>query len=136
MNSDAPFTRPAIQGPRLITDRDSGIGDGRGRCYAIPFDTVWTAASELLDRGVAGFSLLHGDDIQGIFEAAGGRLFGGQPDGVRIRVSLDENVQTRVDLAFDADSGLLLAPIRHRWRLWRFLRALDHKLKHHPALRR
>jgi hypothetical protein len=71
----------------------------RGRTYAIPFDRVWNAALALCGGGIPHWSLLSADDTHGIIRAqAVTRLFR-RPHDVRITIGLDENGQTRVDVA-------------------------------------
>jgi hypothetical protein len=127
-SASGPASGPSRARVRLSTSRDVGEGILKGRSYGIPFDRVWNTALALVREGVAGSRLLHADDIRGILEAEGGAWLGGAPDEVWIRISLDENVQTRVDVDLIATSGLWIAPIRHRWRLARLLAQLDARL--------
>ena len=87
------FTDPQSPDPRL-----------RGRTYAIPFETVWQGLIGLGGGGMSGWDIESADDQQGLINAAvsGGVL---RPEiVVRIRVGLDENAQTRVDLAANTRS--------------------------------
>lgn len=71
----------------------------RGRTYAIPFDRVWTVALAMCGGGLPRWSLVSADDREGVIVArALTRLFRRASD-VRVKIGLDENGQTRVDLA-------------------------------------
>jgi hypothetical protein len=71
----------------------------RGRTYAIPFDRVWNAALRLCGGGLKHWSLVSADDMAGVIRArALTRLFR-RPHDVRVTIGLDENGQTRVDVA-------------------------------------
>jgi hypothetical protein len=94
----------------------------RRRVYAVPFDYIWQAALALAGGGLAGWSVDGADDQEGVIEAfARGRISG--EHGVVIRVALDDNAQTTVDVAVMARASADLG--RARWRLRRFLRSLD-----------
>src|SRR6185503_7158193 len=99
----------------------------RGRTYAIPFDRVWNAALALCGGGLRGWSVMSADDREGIIRAqALTRLFR-RPHDVRITIGLDENGQTRVDVA-----SILMRSKRdlgaNARRIERFITALDAKL--------
>ena len=71
----------------------------RGRTYAIPFERVWNAALAVCGGGLPRWSLLSADDQAGVIRArAHTRLFR-RPQDVRVTIGLDENGQTRVDVA-------------------------------------
>ena len=96
----------------------------RGRTYAIPFEDVWNAAQFLASVHLRGWSVLTSDDDAGVIHAVATSFFRKKLDDVVIRVSLDENAQTRVDARAAAREG------RGDWgrnarRLNRFFRALD-----------
>lgn len=104
----------------------------RGRTYAIPFEDVWSAAQALATVGLRGWRLVSSDDEQGVINAEATTWPRKKIDDVVIRVSLDENAQTRVDARSAAREG------RGDWgrnarRLNRFFRALDHAV---PEARR
>jgi hypothetical protein len=99
----------------------------RGRTYAIPFDRVWNAALALCGGGLSHWSLLSADDTHGIIRAqAVTRLFR-RPHDVRITIGLDDNGQTRVDVA-----SILIDRKRdlgaNARRIHRFIEGLDAKL--------
>lgn len=79
-------TRPTAEDPRL-----------RGRTYAIPFDRVWNAALDIA-RGHSRWEIVDADDLAGVLRCESRTLFLRRMEDVFIRVSLDENAQTRVDL--------------------------------------
>ena len=96
----------------------------RGRTYAIPFEDVWNAANALATVGLRGWRVASADDESGVINAEATTLFGNKVDDILIRVSLDENAQTRVDARAAARQG------RGDWgrnarRLKRFFGALD-----------
>jgi hypothetical protein len=71
---------------------------------------------------------LESHDVEGVIRAEASGWFGGEPDLVVIRISLDEDVQTRVDVDLRAGSRFPGVRLRLRWRLSRILRALDQSL--------
>lgn len=116
----AAETAPAAPDPGL-----------RGRTYAIPFDAVWNAAVELASGGLGGMALIRADDRAGTLVAEATTRILSRVDDVRIRVRLDDNAQTRVDMRSSsrrpkADLG------RNRRRIAAFFRALDGALAATP----
>lgn len=77
----------------------------RGRTYAISFDRVWTAALRLADGGLRGWYVVHADDQWGNVRAVSRSLVLKRPLDVTVRVRLDENAQTRVDVQTRASEG-------------------------------
>ena len=113
-------TDPASQDPRLV-----------GRTYAIPFDTVWSAATRLAGGELRRWNILSADDLSGVIAAGTRARFFGPGDRVRIEIGLDENAQTRVDLSATSrserpDFG------RNRRAIGRFLAKLDEELGAKP----
>lgn len=111
-------TSPAADDPRLL-----------GRTYGVPYEKVWQAALALAGGGLRGCRLRSADDLAGIINARASSGVLGTAD-IRIRVSLDENAQTRVDARSitrerRADLG---SNVR---RLDRFFRELDRNLAQH-----
>jgi hypothetical protein len=99
---------------------DAGL---RGRTYAVPFEHVWQAALRLAGARLRGWSVRSADDHDGVIEVVTRGLAGALHD-VTIRITLDEDAQTRVDASAVAheprtDFG------RARRRLLRFFKALD-----------
>ena len=96
----------------------------RGRTYAIPFEDVWSAATALATVGLRGWRVASSNDEEGVINAEATTLLRKKVDDVVIRISLDENGQTRVDARAAARAG------RGDWgrnarRLNGFFRALD-----------
>jgi len=96
----------------------------RGRTYAIPFEDVWNGATALANGGLRGWRVVSSDDQTGVIQAEATSFFRKKIDDIVIRISLDENAQTRVDARAAArlergDWG------RNARRLNRFFRALD-----------
>jgi hypothetical protein len=105
-------TAPNAKDPRL-----------RGRTYAVPFDEVWQAALKLTAGGLFRWTRHEADDTDGVILASSKSLAGAFHD-IMIRVTLDENGQTRVDASAQARSPLSDFG-RSKRRLRRFFRALD-----------
>jgi hypothetical protein len=78
--------------PRAVDERL------RGRTYAIPFDRVWKVALRLAGGGLRAWSLQHADDQVGLLQAQAPTWTRRHVDVIEVRVRLDENAQTRVDL--------------------------------------
>ena len=96
----------------------------RGRVYAIPFEQVWQAARTLASGGLRGWKLVDADDYEGIINAEARTLVLRYVDDVRIRIYLDENAQTCVDVESRSRKGSADFGANAR-RAARFLRALD-----------
>lgn len=109
-------THPEAEDPRL-----------RGRTYAIPFDEVWNGALALAGGGLPRWRIVHADDRKGVIVAEARTLLFRFVDDVRIRVTLDRNGQTRVDLRSASRKGKGDLGVNAR-RIGRFLRALDRRL--------
>jgi len=99
----------------------------RGRTYAIPFDTVWTAALHLADGGLARWTVIRADDGPGIIQAEVRPRFWGENGDALIRVGLDPDAQTRVDVV-SSSRGSRSDLGTSRRRAIRFFRALDRAL--------
>jgi len=114
-------THPRAPDPRL-----------RGRTYAITFDRVWNAALGLAGGGLPRWRVLKSDDEKGAIHAEALTTVLRRPCDVRIRIGLDSNGQTRVDVRAALAAG------KHDWgsnarRIQRFMEALDAKLAATPA---
>lgn len=92
-------------GPSLSTDANARDPRIRGRTYAIPFERVWRAAVALADGGMQGWRLLAADASSGVIEAEATSRVLRRRSSVHIRVALDANAQTRVDLKLRALTG-------------------------------
>jgi hypothetical protein len=116
---------------RAATDPNSDDDRLLGRTYTIPFESVWQATAGLASGGLKGWSLWVADDQKGLIEASIGSFLFLSPADIRIRVGLDENAQTRVDLTVRSrtergDLG------RSRRSIGRFIRRLDEVLEARP----
>lgn len=116
LTRNGALTHPDHVDPRL-----------RGRTYAIPFDRVWTAALELADGGLRRWTVIEADDIDGIIRAEARTLVFRFVDDVTIRISLDADAQTRVDLRSESRKGKADLGTNAR-RIGRFCRKLDRAL--------
>ena len=115
-----------------MTNPDHPDGELRGRTYAIPFDTVWNAAVGLVSGGLSRWTLLDSDDQAGRIEAVVNGLVLKMPATIRIRITLDANAQTRVDVdSTPESSGTDLGAARRRIR--RFIASLDRALDANSA---
>ncbi len=104
----------------------------RGRTYAISFERVWSAALALVTGELRRWSLMAADDETGLIEAVAMSWPRGREDKVEIRVSLDANAQTRVDVSArprdgKADLG------RNARRIGSFVAKLDERLEASPT---
>lgn len=114
-------TDPASEDARLL-----------GRTYAIPFETVWQASTSLANRRIRGWTLMNANDKTGRIDALTRTLFRKTETEVVVTIGLDENAQTRVDLAAKTrtergDFGL------SRRLIGRFLERLDRELDAGPG---
>lgn len=76
----------------------------RGRRYAIPFDAVWKATVGGIRTG-SRWTLIEADDQKGVIRAEARTLILRRVHDVSIRVWLDADAQTRVDLMWRSRSG-------------------------------
>jgi uncharacterized protein (DUF1499 family) len=115
---------------RAETDPTSGDPRLRGRTYAIPFDRVWTLALKIASSE-RGWTVIHADDLAGVLRCESASLFLKRMNDVFVRISLDENAQTRVDVISRSRSekGDLGASVR---RIGRFVKKLDRRLEATP----
>lgn len=114
-------THPRHDDPRL-----------RGRTYAIPFARVWATAVELASGGLLGWTLTEADEDRGVLQAESRTLVFRFVDDVRIRMSLDEFGQTRVDMTSASRVGKGDLGTNAR-RVRKFFRVLDRKLGAGPG---
>lgn len=130
--------RPGEERPRWFGNRAATAPDHtdprlRGRRYAIPFSEVWAAALELADGGLRGWTVEHADEIEGVVRATAVSLVFRFVDAVEIRIGLDEDAQTRVDVRSASLQGKWDLGANGR-RIRRFLRKLDRTLAAPPEL--
>jgi len=115
LTANVAETAPEAEDPRL-----------RGRTYAIPFDAVWRAATDLAGS-LRGWTVTGSDDCEGIIQAEARTLVMRFVDDVTIRIRLDENAQTRVDMRSASRKGVGDFGTNAR-RIGRFMRLLDRRL--------
>ncbi len=123
--------RQALSTNRVDTSPDAEDLRLRGRTYAIPFERVWATALALATEG-RGWTVIRADDQDGLIQAEVRRRLVRVVDDVTIRVALDPDAQTRVDItsASRKDRGDLGTNAR---RVARFLRLLDRRLEASPG---
>jgi uncharacterized protein (DUF1499 family) len=109
------WTDPASPDPRL-----------RGRAYPVPFARVWGAALEQA-RSAPGWTVLAEDARRGEITAEARTRVLRFVDDVWVRVSLDAQGLTRVDLGSQSRVGGADLGVNAR-RIARFLHALDRRL--------
>ena len=117
---------------RAETSLDHPDSRLRGRTLAIPFDRVWKEAL-LLAAKKHGWTVLDADDLDGVIRAEARTLVFRFTDDVEIRIGLDENGQTRVDMTSASRVGKGDLGTNAR-RIGKFLRELDRRLgvRHAP----
>jgi hypothetical protein len=132
--------RPGTGGkdqPRLgnwaVTDPEHRDPHLRGRRYAIPFARVWSAALTLAGGGLRRWSVESSDEIEGVIRARTVTLVFRFVDDVEIRVGLDRDAQTRVDLSSRSRKGKWDLGKNGR-RIRKFLKRLDRELAAPPEL--
>jgi len=101
--------------------------DRPDRTYAVPFDGIWRIAVSLAEGGLAGWRLTRADDGSGVIEARREQALLRREVVVRIRIGLDENAQTRVDLDAHGVEGRE-EPRACRRAIAQFLERLDAKV--------
>ncbi|TVP73508.1 MAG: hypothetical protein EA352_11945 [Gemmatimonadales bacterium] len=102
----------------------------RGRRYALPFDRVWEALSKLASR--PGLETLYSDDQSGRMVLAH-RSLAGLRARVVVDAGLDEEGQTRVDVAWNDEGAAGVVPRPARRSGQRLQRRLDRKLGAPPG---
>lgn len=121
LTENSVATDPFAEDPRL-----------RGRTYAISFDRVWNGALALAGGGLKRWRVVEADDEEGVILAESKTMVLRFVDDVRIDVTLDENGQTRVDMASASRKGRGDLGKNAR-RVGRFLRELDRALEAKPS---
>lgn len=124
-----------LRGNAAATFRDADDPRLRGRTYAIPFEDVWVAACSLADGGLRGWELVDANDEEGRIRAESETALIRRRLYIHVRIGLDENGQTRVDLrCAAADVRFDLGASARR--IHRFVRALDEAVAEADAERR
>jgi len=104
----------------------------RGRTYAIPFARVWAAIVEIASNKLKGWTVTEADEDLGILRAECKVTFSKKLDDVEIRLSLDENALTRVDMSSASrEEGGSLG--RNNRRIRKFFPLLDKKIEAGPG---
>ncbi|MFO8175531.1 MAG: DUF1499 domain-containing protein [Longimicrobiales bacterium] len=104
--------------------QDPGL---RGRTYAIPFSRVWKEAEAMASGDLRGWEILEADEDRGLIRAEATTSVFRFVDDVEIRLSLDENGQTRVDMTSGSRVGKGDLGKNAR-RVRSFFRALDRRI--------
>lgn len=121
--------RRAMKGNREETRPDHADPRLRGRTYAIPYDRVWREALRLAVTRRT-WEIRRADDREGVIEAAARTPVFRFTDDVEIRIGLDENAQTRVDVRSASRRGSSDLGTNAR-RIARFFKHLDKRLEPH-----
>lgn len=122
----------ALTSNRAETAPDHVDARLRGRTYAISFERVWKSALKVAGTRIRGWRVTDWDDEDGRIAAEATTLVLRFVDDVEIRVGLDGNAQTRVDVASSSRKGSADFGTNAR-RIHRFLRKLDRELEAVPA---
>jgi uncharacterized protein (DUF1499 family) len=115
LTQNRAFTDPEADDPRL-----------RGRSYGVPFAQVWNAALQIAQQ-TRGWTVVSSDPRAGEIVAEATTRLWKFTDDVWVRMSLDEDGQTRVDMASSSRKGSGDLGTNAR-RIARFLRSLDARL--------
>lgn len=116
----------ALTTNRAFTDAEADDPRLRERAYSIPFAQVWTAALEIAGQ-TRGWTVVSSDPVGGEIVAEATTRLWGFTDDVWIRLSLDDEGQTRVEMASASRKGGADLGTNAR-RIARFLRSLDARL--------
>lgn len=115
---------------RIETDAHAEDVRLQGRTYAIPFDAVWTATLDLIQRSRR-WKVVSADDQQGRIHVEALSLVFRHTDDLYFHIGLDEDAQTRVDLRGHTRGDKRDLGRKARV-VGRFLRRLDAALKATP----
>ena len=83
---------------RAQTDPHSPDHRLRGRTYAIPFERVWSQALAVIQSELPRWKLLTHDDQKGVILAEARTAVLRRDVDIHIKIGLDDNGQTRVDV--------------------------------------
>lgn len=119
--------RRALTENTAATSPDAEDARLRGRTYAVPFEDVWSTALAFADGGLRGWSLQSADDETGEIVAEARTLVFRFTDDVRIRIGLDADAQTRLDMTSASRVGNADLGTNAR-RIASFCRKMDHAL--------
>lgn len=98
----------------------------KGRTYHIPFARVWDTAVELANH-MPRWHVTKTDEDRGLIQAEAQTRIFKFTDDVTIRIRLDDNALTRVDMLSASRRGMGDLGSNAR-RIARFLERLDHRL--------
>jgi hypothetical protein len=115
----------ALTTNRAWTDPESDDPRLRGRTYGVPFAVVWSAA--LAEAAALGWSVLEAQPVAGEIHAEARTRLWKFVDDVWVRLSLDADGQTRLDLVSASRVGRGDLGTNAR-RIARFLRGVDRRL--------
>ena len=116
----------ALTRNRAWTDPETPDRRLRGRAYAVPVAEVWRAALETA-RAHPRWTVTTTDTRNGVIEAEARTALWRFVDDVQVRVWLDDDGSTRVDLTSQSRVGSADLGTNAR-RIARFLHALDRRL--------
>jgi hypothetical protein len=116
----------ALTTNRAWTDPESDDPRLRGRTYGVPFAMVWRAA--LAEAEALRWTVLETDPVGGEIHAEARTRLWKFTDDVWVRLSLDEDGQTRVDVVSASRVGRGDLGTNAR-RIARFLRGVDRRLE-------
>lgn len=115
LTQNSAETGPTADDPRL-----------GGRTYHIPFAVVWDTILEMI-RARRRWRLVYADEASGVIKAEARTRILRFIDEVRVRVSLDDNALTRVDMRSRSRKGRGDLGVNAR-RIARFFTELDRNL--------
>ena len=111
---------------RAFTEADADDPRLRGRSYSVPFAEVWAVALDIAQK-TPGWTVLTSDPRAGEIVAEATSRLWRSTDDVWIRISLDDEGQTCVEMASASRKGHGDLGTNAR-RIARFLRTLDARL--------
>jgi hypothetical protein len=113
LTRNVAFTAPGAEDRRLM-----------GRTYAVPFDVVWKASLRLIGGRLRRWEILEADDTEGIIRGVAHGRVARFTSNVTVRILLDPDAQTRVDMLSASRVGRADFGVNAR-RIHRFFRGLD-----------
>lgn len=113
LTRNVAFTAPGADDDRL-----------EGRTYAVPFDVVWRASLRLMGGRLKRWEVLEADDTEGIIRGVAHGRVPRFTSNVTVRILLDPDAQTRVDMLSASRAGRADFGTNTR-RIRRFFRGLD-----------
>jgi uncharacterized protein (DUF1499 family) len=116
----------ALRENRAFTDDEAPDPRLRPRSYPVPFARVWDAALQIAGQ-TRGWTITASDPRAGEIVAEARTRMWKFTDDVWIRISLDDDAQTRVDLTSASRTGRADLGANAR-RIARFLHTLDGRL--------